>query len=384
MPMSKTIYLDNVSSSSVHPEVLKTLFDLLPVYYANSDALHTAGTDIQFMISRSRQSVADIFHVEPNEIIFTSGATEANNTIIKGIAFANTAKGKHLITTKVEHSSVLASFEQLEHLFGFEVTYLDVDNEGRVSAEDVLKALRPDTTLVSVMYVNNEMGTIMPIKAISEVVKKNSRAYFHVDCVQALAKIDFDLSGIDCASFSMHKINGLKGSGLLVRRRHVNMAPLITGGQQEMGYRGGTSNAISHILVAKTMRLALDNQTKTHDTVAELNQYLRTSLNSIEGIIMNSPLEGVSPYIVNFSCMSVTSEVMMNLLNENGIYVSAQSTCASKSSHPSHVLTAMGVSGARLNSTIRIGLSSFTTKDEIDITCSIIKKGLQQYGKFQR
>ncbi len=384
MPMSKTIYLDNVSSSPVHQEVQKTLFDLYPIYYANSDALHTAGTDIQFMINRSRQSIADIFHIELNEIIFTSGATEANNTIIKGIAFANTAKGKHLITTKVEHSSVLASFEQLEHLFGFEVTYLDVDNEGRVSATDVLNALRPDTTLVSVMYVNNEVGTIMPIKAISDVVKKNSRAYFHVDCVQALGKIEFDLVGIDCASFSMHKINGLKGSGILFRRRHVLMTPLITGGQQEMGYRGGTSNAISEILVAKTMRLALDNQAKKHDYVVDLNQYLRTSLRAIEGIVINSPVENVSPYIVNFSCMSVTSEVMMNLLNVNGIYVSAQSTCATKSTNPSHVLAAMGVNGTRLNSTIRIGLSSSTTKEELDITCSIIKKGLQHYGKFQR
>ena len=217
------IYFDHASSTPVHPEIIKNLSELTLVHYANSESLHEAGLTIQTMIRKSREAIASLLGVLASEITFTSGATEANNILIKGIAFAYQHKGKHLITTSVEHSSVLESFQDLEKFFGFEVTYLPVDQDGRIRVGDLEKSLRKDTTLVSIMAVNNETGTIMPIQECAKIVHSNSQAIFHVDGVQALTKIDLDLSSIDCISFSAHKINGVKGSGLFVKKKNVQI-----------------------------------------------------------------------------------------------------------------------------------------------------------------
>jgi cysteine desulfurase len=376
----KPIYLDHVSSTPVDPEVLKTQNALYPIHYANAEALHDAGHQIATMVEKSRESIADLLRLKPESIIFTSGATESNNAIIKGIAFANSTKGRHLITTQVEHSSVLESFKQLETSFGFEVTYLSVDQEGRISLDELKASLRADTILVSIMHVNNEIGTIMPIKACAEIIRQNSTAYFHVDEVQAIGKIPFDFTDIDAVSVSAHKINGVKGSGLMIVKPKVKIISLITGGQQENGRRGGTANAISNILFAKTLRLALAAFNDHHDKVLMLNDWLRNALKAFPDVIINSPENQVSPYILNFSVLTLSSEVLLNWFNSHEIYVSSQSTCNTKTKHISMTLQAMHLSEARLNGSLRVGISALNTLDELKVFVAVLKEGLDAYA----
>ena len=382
MPITNEIYLDHVSSTPVHPDIIKAMNELLLIHYANSDALHSAGTRIDNLILRSRLAIAAAFDVSGEEIIFTSGATEANNTLIKGIALANRRKGSHIITSQVEHSSIYASMQWLETEFGFEVTYLPVDGDGRVRPRDLKDALRPDTILVSIMYVNNEIGTIMPIDELADIVKAHSRAYFHVDCVQALGKIPLRLAKVDAASFSAHKINGLKGSGIMLKRKNVPLLPLFSGGQQEFGLRGGTHNAIADILFAKTLRIALEAQEEHREHAKKLKQRLLDGLNRIESVVINSPNKECSDFILNISCLTVTSEVMMNWLNTNGIFISAQSTCSSKAKQPSHTLSAMHLEQKRLIGSLRIGLGASNTIEEIDRFLSLLEEGISTYGKI--
>ena len=372
------IYFDHASSTPVHPEIIKNLSELTLVHYANSESLHEAGLTIQTMIRKSREAIASLLGVLASEITFTSGATEANNILIKGIAFAYQHKGKHLITTSVEHSSVLESFQDLEKFFGFEVTYLPVDQDGRIRVGDLEKSLRKDTTLVSIMAVNNETGAIMPIQECAKIVHSNSQAIFHVDGVQALTKIDLDLRSIDCISFSAHKINGVKGSGLFVKKKNVQIHPLITGGSQEDGLRPGTPNAIHHILFAKTLRLAL-NQNK--DRVRSIKSYLIDELSQIDGIVINSPMSGCSDHILNISCLKVPSQIMLSWLNQNKIYVSAMATCLNRDAQPSHVLEAMGFEGNRLNGVIRISIGYTNTMEEAKTLISVIKEGIVKHGR---
>ena len=380
MPNLNPIYFDHVSSTPVHPEVLKTQTELSSIHYANSEALHDAGHHIAEMVEKSRESIASLLHVAPDMITFTSGATESNNAIIKGIAFGNRSKGIHLITTSVEHSSVLESFHQLETEFGFEVTYLKVDQDGRISPEELKNALRKDTTLVSIMHVNNEIGTIMPIRECSQIIKAHSTAYFHVDEVQAIGKVPFDFSLVDAASLSAHKINGVKGSGLMIVKPKVKMISLITGGQQEYGRRGGTASAINNILFAKTLRLALESYDSHRQQVETLNLALRKALKSIPDLVINSPETDVSPYILNFSVLTLTSEVLLNWFNSHDIYVSAQSTCNSKMKHASITLSAMGLDEKRLNGSLRLGIASTNTKEEAERFIQVLQEGVKVYG----
>jgi len=380
VPNLNPIYFDHVSSTPVHPEVLKSQSELSPIHYANAEALHDAGHRIANMVDKSRESIAALLKIKVENITFTSGATESNNAIIKGIAFANASKGKHLITTSVEHSSVLESFKQLETSFGFEVTYLSVDKEGRISLQELKEALRADTALVSIMHVNNEIGTIMPVKACAEIIKANSTAYFHVDEVQAIGKIPFDFSFVDAASCSAHKINGVKGSGLMIVKEKVKILSLITGGQQEYGRRGGTANAINNILFAKTLRLALSEYETHLKQVQLLNEYLRKELLEIKEVVINSPERDVSSYIINFSVLTLSSEVLLNWFNSQNIYVSAQSTCNSKMKHVSITLQAMGLSKDVLNGSIRLGISASNTLEEVDRFIQVLKEGVVTYG----
>lgn len=375
---TEVIYFDHASSTPVHPDVLKSLSELSAIHYANSESLHEAGLNIQTMMRKSREAIASLIGVLPGDITFTSGATESNNILIKGIAFAYQNKGKHLITTSVEHSSVLESFQDLESFFGFDVTYLPVDSDGRISSNDLKNALRSDTTLVSIMAINNETGTIMPIQDCAKVVHENSRAIFHVDAVQALAKIDINLKNIDCASFSAHKINGVKGSGFLFKKNHVLCHPILSGGQQENGLRPGTPNAIHHILFAKTLRLALENK---HNSVKMIKDYLIQECCLIEGIVINSPIDGCSDYILNISCLNIPSQIMLTWLNQHKIYVSAMATCLNRDPRPSHVLEAMGFEGDRLNGVIRISIGYTNTMEEAKMLISVLKEGVVKYGR---
>ena len=373
------VYFDNASTTTLNSEVKNTYFKLLDEYFENSESLYSNGVKVHQLVEKSRVAVASILKVEAKEILFTSCASEANSLAIKGIAFKYLNQNKHLITTKVEHSSVLNAFKQLEELFGFDVTYLDVDKSGCIDYNQLVKAIRPETILVSIMYVNNEVGSINQIDKIKKYIKKESNAFLHVDCVQAIGKIAVDLSDIDLASISAHKLNGLKGSAILMKRKHIKLVPLISGGQQELNTRGGTSNACANIVFAKTLRLALEQMHGSQLHCAKLKEYCVTKLSEIEGISINSSDDSVVN-ILNISCANLYSEVMMNALNQKNICISAQSTCHSKSNTGSYVLKCMGYSEKISKTCIRLSFCKDNTLDEIDYFINSLKEIIKNYG----
>lgn len=373
------IYLDTATTTAINEEILKDALRINQMYYENADSLHYGGQRVSDLVAQSRKALAKEFKVLPHEVIFTSGASESNSSAIKGIAFAKIKQGKHLITTEIEHASVLESMKQLEDVFGFEVTYLKVDSEGLISLDDLKSALRKDTVLVSIMAINNEIGSIQPIEECVQIVKKYSSAAFHTDAVQSLGKHKFSLQQMDAVTFSAHKINGLKGSGLLILRSNVPFVPLISGGQQENGKRGGTTDNPAAILWAKTLRLALEENHKFHKQVIECRDYIYDFFKEDRDIVFNSSRNG-TPYIINFSVDNVGSEIMMNGLNLKGYAISAQSTCNSKSKEPSHVLKSIGIDDDKALSSIRISLSAKTQKKDIIALCNEIME-IKNYAK---
>ena len=371
-------YFDYASTTPLNPEILKTYTEVLSRYYVNSESIYPAGLEVNKLMNKSRQAVADLLRVDEKEIIFTSGASEASNLAIKGTYFKKKDIGKHIITTCVEHSSVLNSCRWLEDNTDCKVTYLPVNEEGVISLEDLKKAMTSETILVTIMYVNNESGAVMPIEEVRKIVRKYPNCYLHVDCVQALGKLPIDLTDIDMASFSAHKINGLKGSGILMKKQHVQLEPLVSGGQQEYRLRGGTANSPANMVWGKTLRLALQDLDRNTETVREYNEYVRSELEKIDGIVINSPRNG-SPYILNFSCLSIQSEVLMNALSMKDYCVSAQSTCESQQA-TSHVISAMYRDPARLKGVIRISFSHDQSWDEIRGFVRDLKEIIVKYG----
>ncbi|MGL6247593.1 MAG: cysteine desulfurase family protein, partial [Culicoidibacterales bacterium] len=333
------IYLDYSATTPVHPEVLQTFTKVNEELFANPDSLHNFGGKVATLLQKAKVATAKLLQVQPQELIFTSGATEANNLAIRGVAFANRQRGNHMITSMTEHPSVYDTMQQLEKNFSFEVTYLPVDHKGRVDPQAVAAAIRPTTILVSIMAVNNEVGTLQPLQEIGEIIAKHPKVYFHVDAVQAIGKIKLDLkkNKIDLLSCSAHKIYGLKGSGILYKRQGVHLLPLQTGGSQEEGYRAGTPNVAANVAFAKTLRLALENQDKKYADVQQLNQFLRTKLvEQITGVVINSPVDA-SPYILNISIPPLRPEVIVHGLDEKGIYISTRSACSSKDTKASRI-----------------------------------------------
>ncbi len=371
-------YFDYTSTTPVNAEVVATYTQILNKYYQNSESIYPSGIEVNNLLEKSRAQTASFLGVRPKEVIFTSCGSEANNLAIKGTAFKRQHLGKHIITTCVEHSSVINSCKWLEQYMGFEVTYLPVLQNGQVDLQQLKDALRDDTILVSIMMVNNESGAINPIDEIKQIVKKYRNCYLHVDCVQALGKMDIDLKDIDLASFSAHKINGLKGSGFLVKKQHIDIAPLISGGQQENHLRGGTNNSPTNMVLAKTIRLALEAYQKGYEQIVSKHDYLYQQLESTPHVVLNSPEDGC-PYLINFSCLTITSQVMMNALAQRGFEVSAQSTCDSNDA-VSRVISQMYHDTDRLKGTIRISISYSTTQEDIEDLLAAIKEIITLYG----
>lgn len=366
------VYFDHASTTSLNPEIKQIYLGLLDQYY-NSDALYDDGVAIYRLQETSRSKILETLKVKNAELIFTSGASEANSLAIKGLAFKN-LKRRHLICSIYEHASVFNAFKQLEEVFGFEVNYLKPNENGKITITELQKYLRPDTLLVSIMHVNNEIGVINDIAEIGDFVRKHSHAYFHSDVTQSLGKIDIAFDKLDMASFSAHKIHGLKGSGGLIKKQHIVLEPLISGGQQEFGIRGGTSNAPSSIVLAKTIRLALEKQADNYQKVCDLNAYLKNSLKEV-GVQINSFDDGI-PHVVNFST-NIKSEVLLNYLNLSGIMVSSKSTCGSRENEPSRVLQSMAIDD---NYAIRLSIGYENTKAEVDYFIKILKEAISKYG----
>jgi Cysteine sulfinate desulfinase/cysteine desulfurase and related enzymes len=376
----RRVDFDSASTTNVQAQVLKTYIDLLQKEYANSESLYDEGVAMHLKLEKARAAIASLLQVQAQEIIFTSGASESNSAAIKGVCFAQRDK-KHILTTSIEHSSVRHAVAQMAEIFNYEVTYLSVNEKGVISLEEMKKSLREDTAIVSIMAVNNEVGSIQPIQEVGEYVKKHSHAYFHVDLTQAIGKVELDMKYIDLASMSAHKMNGLKGSGILVKKKHVPFVPLINGGEQEFGLRGGTANALVDLVLAKTLRLYLEEQKKKRPHIQALKERMVTGLRKLEGVWINSPSEGIAN-IVNFSYPKIPSEVMQNALNKKGFMVSAKSTCDSKSSEPSEVLMAMGLGRDRSLSSIRVSFHGENTLEEVDSFLKAYREVIQQYGSL--
>ncbi|MCF0111483.1 MAG: cysteine desulfurase [Erysipelotrichaceae bacterium] len=372
-------YFDYAATTPLDEEILDSYTKLLKNYFANSESMHPMGLEVHDILEQSRLQTASLLRVKPEEIIYTSGASEANTMAVKGVAFAYKQQGMKLITTKIEHSSVLHAFEQLERDFGYQVTYLDVDENGVISLEQLKNAMSKDTILVSVMMVNNEVGTIEPIEEVKKILKEYPACKLHVDCVQAMGKIPVDFTGVDLATMSAHKLHGLKGSGILVKKSNIRLTPLINGGQQELGLRGGTTDACTQIMFAKTLRLALQRQKQAESHIRKLNTFLRDKLSGIEHIVMNSP-EDASPYILSFSCTTLPSEPHRNALAAKGFCVSSVSTCGSKSLPGSYVLEAMGKEDDVIHGVIRISLDERITMEDAAEFVEAVKENVKQYG----
>lgn len=366
------IYLDYAATTPVSEEIIESYCKLLKENFANSDSIHDAGTKASGYLKKARKQISSLLNCKENEVIFTSGSTESNNLAIKGVAFAYQNRGKHIITSKIEHPSVIDSCKQLEELFGFEITYLDVDKKGLVNLEQLKNSLRKDTILVSIMAVNNEMGSIQDIKSISKIIKENSTALYHVDATQAMCKERLDFSWADLYNFSSHKFYGLKGSSALIKKEKVRLVPLLSGGQQENNFRGGTTNWPSHVMLAKSLRIGLENMNNHYNHVKELNDYLKIKLQEIDGLVINSPSEA-SNYILNVYFENKRGEVIMNALSNKGIYISTKSACSSRSKDYSSSIYELTKDVNISKNSLRISLSHLTTKEELEIFVKELK-----------
>lgn len=375
------IYLDYVATTPLRPEVLSTYNNLLEKYFFNADSMYDKGIEVNRLMEHSRKLISEMLKVKEDELIFTSCGSESNNLAIKGVAFQYQNRGKHIITTAIEHSSVYETCKELEKTFGFEVTYLKVDQKGRISLQELQDSIRDDTILVSIMYVNNEIGVINPIEEIKQIVKKYDKIKLHFDMVQALGKLPIDLTDVDLASFSAHKIYGLKGSGLLFKRRSTTIVPLINGGQQEFGMRGGTSNACSNIVFAKTLRLALENFNNKAKHIKMINSYARKCLNQIEGVIINSDETCCISSILNFSCPGYKPEVILHGLESEEIYLSTRSACSSKSENISRIMAQLNLDKEIASSALRISFGEHTTIEDIDKFCYYLQESLRKLKK---
>ncbi|MBS1809294.1 MAG: cysteine desulfurase NifS [Acidobacteria bacterium] len=374
MPMTaKKIYLDNSATTRVDPEVVQAMLPYFTEFYGNASSTHQWGQRAKQAMEEARNQVAQLINATAIEIVFTSGGTEADNLAVKGIAEAHASKGKHIITSQFEHPAILNSCKHLESL-GWRVTYLPVYHEGIVRLADVQAALTDETTLISVMQVNNELGTIQPIKAIGDLVKERRAAgqkhlHLHTDAVQSVGKIPVDVRelGVDLLSISGHKIHAPKGVGALFVRRGVRLQAQAHGGHHERDRRAGTESVPMVVALGKACELERLHLNEFMTRVGELRDYLETELlKRIPNISRNGDAECRVPHIANFNFDHCEGEGLMISLDLKGIAVSTGSACASGSIEPSHVLTAIGLNHETGRGTLRFSLGKETTKEEID------------------
>lgn len=362
------VYLDNSATTRTDPEVIRVMADVMEKVYGNPSSLHGVGDKAHRLIGEAREAVARTLGVQPREIVFTSGGTESNNLAIKGVAEQFRNRGRHLITTEVEHPSVYQAFRQLEER-GWRVTYLPVDRLGRVSEEDVEKALTEDTVLVSVMHVNNEVGTIQPVEAIGRVLRSKPKVIFHVDAVQAFGKLELDPVrwGVDLLSISGHKFHGPKGVGALYIREGLRLTPLLAGGGQEGGLRSGTENVPGIAGLAKAAILAQQRRETVRQWQRWKEELIQAVTSRLEGVVVNgdTTTEGGAPHILSLSFPGLKSEVIVHALEQEKVFVSSKSACSSKKETPSRVLTAMGLDDRTAIGSIRISMGYDTVESDI-------------------
>ncbi|MCI5953455.1 MAG: cysteine desulfurase [Lachnospiraceae bacterium] len=386
------VYLDNSATTRVFPEVAELMTKIMCEDYGNPSSLHMKGVQAESYLRYAKETLAKILKVNEKEIFFTSGGTESDNMALIGCALANSRRGKHIITTQIEHPAILKTCAYLESI-GYRVTYLPVDACGRISLSDLQKAMCPDTILVSVMHTNNEIGALQPIAEAGALIKHmNPYTLFHVDAVQGFgkAKIYPKRMGIDLLSASGHKIHGPKGVGLLYIGERVKIQPLIYGGGQQMNLRSGTDNVPGAAGMARAAELLYEHYDEDMARLYRCKKYFMDGVRKIEGVQINGLLpdkpdgEGTAPHIVSVSVPGVRSEVLLHALEEKGIYVSAGSACSAHKPQPSATLKAIGVDKPLLESTIRFSFSVYTTPEELDYTLREMYDKIPMLRKFTR
>ncbi|MDQ0156504.1 cysteine desulfurase family protein [Robertmurraya andreesenii] len=382
---SNFIYFDNSATTKPYKEVVDSFVKVSTDYFGNPSSLHRIGGEAEKLLSKGRKQIAEQLAVKPSEIIFTSGGTESNNLAVKGAALMHRNRGNHIITSAVEHASIKEPYKQLQEL-GFEVTILPVDDEGRVSVRELANAISDQTILVSVMHVNNEVGTIQPIEQIGALLTSYPKVLFHVDHIQGVGKVPLNLqkSHVDLCSFSGHKFHGLKGTGLLYVREGVTLSPLLTGGSQERKYRSGTENVAGAVALAKALRLTLENMDEQVPRILKLKETIIRGIQDIEEIVVHTPAVNSAPHIINFSVKGFKAEVFVHALEEKDIYVSTTSACSSKKKAGSSTLTAMGVPEEIAGSAIRISLSHENTIEEANFVVDAIKETVNKLREVMK
>lgn len=370
------IYFDNAATTKIYDDALTSYVQVSQKFFGNPSSLHQLGVDAFQVLTKARAQVASLLSVQPEEIFFTSGGTESNNWAIKGTALEKSVFGKHIITTKIEHPSVIQTCKQLER-FGFEVTYLDVDSKGIVSVDQLKESLRKDTILVSVMAVNNEVGAVQPIAEIAKVLEEYPSIHFHVDCVQAVERASqlLSIGRIDLLSLSAHKFHGPRGVGIMYKKFGRKIQALLTGGGQEKGERSTTENLPGIVATTKALRMALEEESVT----GELRSQLWKELATKPEIRIFSPEDGAS-HVLCFAIKGVRGEVVVHAFENHGIYISTTSACSSKKGDSSSTLYAMDVPTEWATGAVRVSFSNDNTKEEVEQFIEVLHQLMKQFS----
>lgn len=377
------IYFDNGATTRVFPEVKEIMDKVMEEEYGNPSSMHKKGLVAEHHLKRTREIIAKSLKVEPKEITFTSGGTESNNLAIIGTALANQRRGKHIITSTIEHASVYNPYFFLEEM-GFEVTFIPVDEKGILRMDRLKEAIRPDTILVSVMAVNNEIGSVMPMEEIGKIIKEtNPNTYYHADCVQAYGKMRIFPRkwNIDMLSISGHKIHGPKGSGALYVRNGVKIKPILYGGNQEQALRSGTENVPAIAGLGTAAEMIYENHEERVAHLREIKEYFLERVMTLPDVTNHS---GEAPHIASVSFLNVRSEVLLHALEDKGICVSAGSACSSNKPAVSGTLKGIGLKREEYESTLRFTFSCYNTKEEVDQVIEELEKLLVLLRRFVR
>lgn len=377
------IYFDNSATTLPYPEAIKTYEEVATKIFGNPSSLHQLGSQSSRILQASRQQIAELLGKRTDEVFFTSGGTEGDNWVIKGLAFEKQRYGKHIIVSDIEHPAVKESAKWLQTQ-GFEVDFAPVDKKGFVKVDVLAKLLRPDTILVSIMAVNNEIGSVQPIKAISKLLADKASISFHVDAVQAIGKIatdDYLTDRVDFATFSGHKFHSVRGVGFIYKKAGKKISPLLNGGGQEAGFRSTTENVAGIAAMAKALRIVLDKAKIGQKQLLAMKRILFDSLSHYDDVILFSEMEYFAPNILTFGIKGVRGEVLVHAFEEHDIYISTTSACSSKAGKPAGTLISMGISSKLAQTAVRLSLDENNDMSQVEQFLTIFK---QIYEKIKK